>query len=313
MRLLDINWNRSSIQLLIYTTLFFICVGVLCVMVSKMIVKTPYSVDLATYLHSVHPNMYKAKIGTKHTPNMEEHHFIQIYSQSIQDIQQQEQKELLHHIRDTVRKCFQTHKIQSIFTTLEHVDFKCSSSQIEGNMPYTIGQTIILPSHMVERMQHEYSTKNSISKRDIETIIHEYFHILQRNNQGIMDQFYIHHYPFLERKVDLVYIPEFIKENYMTNPDSNHSIWVYLYENKPYIVFLGDGSLINSNKTFCSVGYNAEDEEYIHFNSLDNIGNGDWMYHPNEIFATVVSSLVIHSEYDEEQPELMFLRNTTFT
>ena len=180
---------------------------------------------------------------------------------------------------------------------------------IDWNYPYTIGDSIILPADKVYSMKNSVETTDKILMRShINTLTHEYMHVLQRKYQHLFDKFYIEKWGFTKPKN--IENDAWVKKYWITNPDTMDENWLYdlnQLSNKD-----------NKKPNFIWTRFLVDPKDFKqHIKvaiNVDEIGNGDYevvtvggiplhkdlisvksfndrffnirqIYHPNEIFA----------------------------
>ena len=118
------------------------------------------------------------------------------------------------------------------FPLLKEWNFLKLSSDFDFGLPYTINDTIILPSHFC-------------NKSDLyETLFHEQFHIIQYQNKDKFDNFYRTKWNF--KKVNF---PEnsWITKNFVTNPDGYKNFYSFNTKNDKFLPLV---LLLNSNMAY---------------------------------------------------------------
>jgi len=141
------------------------------------------------------------------------------------------------------------------------------SDKLEGGMPFTLGNVIMMPEKIINR---------EIDEEYLETLLHEKMHILQKENKDLWYQYIYQKLPWIKKLENL---PKGFKENYLFNPDGVDIGWKYIINGKEYIPYL-------KWKGGVSPGiYNREmDEDFREKMPVNN----SW-YHPMELTATVLS------------------------
>jgi hypothetical protein len=165
-----------------------------------------------------------------------------------------------------------------------------SKNYLENGMPFTIGDYIVIPEKFIKNGIEYYRRTNKFSPELIETLIHEKLHVIQRNNQDRFNDYYLKTWRFMGKgKVsDLVY------PYYLMNPDGLDLDWIYRDTNgitySPILYVNGD-RLDSKLYNIMNKGY-----ETLDMTNLREILNQihGW-YHPNEIFAYLVSEKIINS------------------
>ena len=182
--------------------------------------------------------------------------------------------------------------------------FIMSTNYLEKGMPYTIHDTIILPHNLLENIYNQ-SKNNRISNSFINTLIHEKIHIIQRFNQNRFNTFYKTNYKFAKGIYNNSYNE--INRNYMNNPDSNNSLWIYNFNNKNYVVYLG-----HKNGRLRSIGKPIGGGKELDLDKIKlNLGysNSISFYHPNEIFACHLTEQILHNNVKPEYNRFLSMIN----
>jgi len=168
--------------------------------------------------------------------------------------------------------------------------YMMSTNNLEMNMPFTLGEYIIISNTMLGNGNNKIISADTI----IETIIHERLHIIQRLYQEKFNDFYRKNYRFLMNEFPLHSLPPLLKKKYMTNPDSNLKIWTYGIDNKEYIPLL-----VFKNHALSQIGYNID-------NHNDQVKlSKKTSYHPNEKFAHEVAHKIFNNRLDYQTKEFL--------
>ena len=231
------------------------------------------------YIYNVHPKMFKVKTNTIF--NLSYSNRILFLFSYLMNIRKPITKESL------ILKKKMT-KVYLMMGKKTYVKFLISK-HLEMTMPYTIGNYIVIDENKIE----------SIST---ETLLHETFHIIQRNNQTKFNAFYKSYYPFLHDRFPLEKLPNKLKEKYMTNPDSNFDIWTYKINGKIYIPILEykKGGLIENLYLQSNI-----DASPIKINQVLHYGKHVSLYHPNEIFACETAHQIMNNKLHYKIKELL--------
>ena len=165
-----------------------------------------------------------------------------------------------------------------------------SVNNLEMNMPFTLGDYIIISNNMLGDGNNKIISADTI----IETIIHERLHIIQRRYQEKFNDFYRRNYDFIMNEFPLYSLPGELKKTHMTNPDSNFKMWTYDINNKEYIPLL-----VFKNNALSQIGYNIN-------NHNDQVKlNKQTSYHPNEKFAHEVAHKIFNNRLDYQTKEFL--------
>jgi hypothetical protein len=160
--------------------------------------------------------------------------------------------------------------------------FVVSKSGLELDMPFTLGEYIILPEHLLN------SLDNNVNSSIATTLLHEKIHLLQRHNQEHFTKFYISDTSLPSIKVYYGDIPDAISRINMTNPDSNGIYYVYRHASISYLPLLVymDGRLVER-------AFNTTDFSKSTSINMLVTGYNQGLYHPNEIIAYRLSKSII--------------------
>lgn len=173
-------------------------------------------------------------------------------------------------------------EFNSNYPLIKEWNFVKMSSTFDFGLPYTVNNTIILPSKFIH-LPNLY-----------ETLFHEQFHILQYKNPEKFEKFYTTKWNF--EKVEL---PKnaWIDSHFVTNPDGFRNF--YTFKLKKYnmlpLVLLFNGNMIGTGifltknnklikkdgKPYCKKLQNIPK----YFNKFYKIKQN---YHPHEIFANLM-------------------------
>ncbi len=157
---------------------------------------------------------------------------------------------------------------------------------LEYGKPFTLDKYIFLPKYVIKL-------------EDIEdTLIHEYIHINQRQNQDRYNKLYEKYLDwYLLKDIE---IPEIIKKNMIINPDGPNNNWYFHYKKNKIIPFLiyENG---NYNIKYYIIKNNKIMNEYLDNNEISNYLKNkykieDNYYHPNEILATILAEKITNNK-----------------
>lgn len=174
------------------------------------------------------------------------------------------------------------------------------SSKIEGGMPHTIKNCIVLPENFLDYLNDVIENNNQKILIDniCSTLIHEQMHVFQKIDYSIFKELYQKYWNFDLCKVKL---KKKYMENQRINPDGyddwcynqgNKSIYpfVYLKENYKYLNDVDTAAFImKNNKIDYQKIYKLH--EFTDYNQF--FCNVSQNYHPNEISAILLSDLII--------------------
>ena len=183
-------------------------------------------------------------------------------------------------------------------------------NDIDWGFPYTLGDNIVLPKRSI----------SSNAKEMAKTLFHEQLHIIQRNEKEIFENFYIKQWKFQKTVLpDDLWINKYL----VRNPDSED---FYKYKLSKELNLLPLPVTFNKHHKFNQYGLFlnnsgkilARDDE-PHVEPLKNLVqynkrfyNVDSLYHPHEIFATILSEMLFNdlsvSDIDQTAFDAIFLQ-----
>lgn len=214
------------------------------------------------------PNMYLVKYG--HSPNTK---ISDIVANSVRNFTETD-KEKLKKVTELAESIISKHPI---FPKIEWVYIKVGNNY-EFGYPHTVNGAIVLP-------------ERALNNLNLETIIHEKIHVLQRKYPEIFRMFYINKYKFIPHKYK-------INDSLLVvNPDGPINNWGYVLKNKdflvPYCRFTNSGL-----QTYGCVFRNGKmiyrgpvPQEYTNSFPVSQI------YHPNEISAIDIANFIVKGKY----------------
>ena len=219
---------------------------------------------------------------------------IEIYGNNFKDFTPAEES----HINMLLNKIVP--KLKKIYPRFDssNWNFIKSNNKIEGGMPFTISDYIILPENVIHKsiQAYNYSGINSSIETLGDILVHEKMHIYQRRNQQMVDDFYYHEWHFTP--VNNLNIPNYINDKIRTNPDG--PAVNYIFKEK-YLTL----SLLKNNHSLSKIDilhypvYHQNNIYYLdksvnyvkdYHNFFCNIS---FPYHPNEIAAYLFGDIVI--------------------
>ncbi len=190
-------------------------------------------------------------------------------------------------------------------------------SNIEGGMPYTFGDSIILSDSVVARFVRLLSSGTDIQRASVDNIlVHEQTHVLQRRDPALFAGFYTSVLGF--RHVDRMPAPEWLNLSRASDPDAPDDSWVFsVGEGADQRWLLPEVLLTNLEhpqmpRDFQIVALSmferrgvwgfADQSAPSSFQSLDGLEEysrrfpvRDEMFHPNEIMAGLLAALITDS------------------
>ena len=195
-------------------------------------------------------------------------------------------------------------KIKKVYPKIPIITFKFikTTNKVETGLPHTREDCIVLPENIIK-----YSDTDLM-----ETILHEYIHILQKKYPESFKYLYTQIWPFVN--VNKIEIP--VNNKQRSNPDALKLTWAYKYDQK---LFLPKSELsekygyrlnmpnkvaiplkqINNSK------YEAQTDETIQLDDLDGYNekfcNITQNYHPNEISAVLITKIILDSTDNDKK------------
>jgi hypothetical protein len=101
------------------------------------------------------------------------------------------------------------------------------AEHVEGGLPHTRGDAIVLPADTVEdlvRLRARFCETESLA-RAARLLIHEQLHVLQRREPARFDSLYAEVYGF--ERVAPIALPAALRAQQVSNPDAQSCCWVY--------------------------------------------------------------------------------------
>jgi len=212
----------------------------------------------------------------------------------------EEEMEAIKYYHNIVSYTFKT-KLPLLCPNTKEVKYIKLKKNIDWNYPYTINHCIVLPVVFLKSMVSSFNyikpvrsdavwnlvrPNYKIINKIACTICHEMIHITQRYKLfSELEEIYTNVWGFEKHSYKT-------KNGVITNPDGKNGEWSVIIEEKryfPILVLVNDepsGGLIDS---ITGVIYDFPDSYIRRFN-----GFRDQLYHPNEIFANLVSRYIIH-------------------
>ena len=197
-------------------------------------------------------------------------------------------------------------------------------NNIDWDFPYTIGSVIFMTQRRLDHLLNKYINGDSDDVNEIKiTLVHEYLHILQRKNVKAFQSFYEIFWgfkPIPENKRNNIYGDVFLKTYGITNPDGNNGEYYVEHNGEKYTPFLmldpkniknhlpmlvkldNDFNVLHDEKSKkqmkgevvqnvkIPIMYSISSMNF--YNEKFSFGIGQ-NYHPNEVFATIVSNYLI--------------------
>lgn len=177
-------------------------------------------------------------------------------------------------------------------------NFVKTSYKLEKGMPFTLGKYIFLSDKLILKYYFDMIHKNKGNIIDnCETLIHEKIHIYQRYNQKLFDKYY--YKQFNSRKINNLSITKYWNNMIISNPDGLNVNYIYTYENKKYLPLLINNKnrlkqivieLKTKNNLLITTNKYIDINKFIPFQKYSPDIS---CYHPNEIYAYLISKLII--------------------
>lgn len=214
---------------------------------------------------------------------------------------QEEIKDLTETEKASTLKLFD-HILEEIkLKEIKGIQFAKFTHKLEGNMPHTHQNIIMLPEYMYNYISTN-STQNSFNKHG-GTIIHELCHVLQRYYSKQFDDLYSR---WNFRRYDISKLDGEIISRIRVNPDGLDNNWIWRYEYNFLLLamyrnnakFLNDVSynyFVIDNDKIVKSGDILNEKRFNRFFRIDNN-----IYHPNEISAEYFSMYFMGKHIDGE-------------
>lgn len=182
------------------------------------------------------------------------------------------------------------------------------SDQLEGGMPHTIEEFIVLPENFLNYLDNTITTNNteSLYLNICCTLIHEQIHVFQRKRYDIFKELYTNYWNFFP--CDLKLSNGYLKEQRI-NPDGIDN-WCFKYKNKllyPFVYLKKDPLHLNDVKV-SMIEYQNKKINYDNIVDISNYKdynnffcNVSQNYHPNEISAIILSEYMM-SKITNQKP-----------
>lgn len=260
--------------------------------------------SLQTYINTIHPYQYKNKINAERNTIVSKYQFMDLYLASLQT-PSTKYNELLNIHKKYAIDIFSQNNLSNLVKYIQDTNIIMSVNNLEGGMPFTIGNTIILSDMFMEKYYNDWVNNNkSIQINFIETLLHEYLHIIQRKKQSLFDSYYKKHYKYLVKQFSITNMERNIQKKHMTNPDSNNTFWTYKKNGNIYIPILykdNDKYVPYVVKHKQPIKHKHSNSKYVERKPLLDIFNKihgfvNVSYHPNETFAYRVSKSLISKD-----------------
>ena len=180
------------------------------------------------------------------------------------------------------------------------------SNQIEGGMPHTIYNTIILPQNFIDKLHTSIQNKNinTIINYFCKILIHEHIHIYQKLYPTRFKELYTQYWNFIP--YPKLKLPNNILKKQRINPDG-YDKWIYQLNDNILLypdVILRDNPKNLDDVEKIGILINKKNNKIIKIKKLNQINQFNYFfcnvsqnYHPHEISAIVISEYIINKNY----------------
>ena len=163
-------------------------------------------------------------------------------------------------------------------------------NEVDWGYPHTFGNHIVIQEKHLGDM-------DSLA----ELLFHEQLHIIQRKNKSIFSEFYQKHWGFIPYELP---DDEWINKYLVHNPDSNNEYYIYRLTDQIYMLplpvtyndhyeLMEYGMFLTNEKKILAKGDEPHVEPLRYIAKYnERFYRVPSLYHPNEIFATVLSGMV---------------------
>ena len=275
------------------------------------------NLDLIKYFQA---NEIKAKTNYRVQPTQpRETKYLQneiqsYYLENVSDFTKTEQNsifKIIMQVSEKIRKMISFKSLEWKFAKL--------SLNTDWNYPYTIDDTIVLPTKFIRNITYFYKTNNPpVLEAAENTFIHEWLHIVQRNNQELFNQYYKKYwnYVFCPDLKHNMLKNKWIKRYWITNPDGVNGDWA-IETSKGLItpMVLLDNDLhthrkilikLSPSKDNIMIDRNSREEKPIFYtyeqvpDFKEKVFHISQSYHPNEVFANLVAEQIMKQKNSTE-------------
>lgn len=171
------------------------------------------------------------------------------------------------------------------------------SRKIEGGMPHTINNFIVIPDSITSSIATFYQKKkyNEIIEEYGLILIHEYIHVIQKINPNIFNNLYQNYWNYSYQKVN---IPNNLQIIQRINPDGLDTNWVFKKKDNSriahHVVLKKSNQLSDINIVTLKVNKDhslAETQRDKEFKSF--FCKNSQNYHPHENSACLISEYIL--------------------
>lgn len=231
-----------------------------------------------------------------------------IYCDQTQNFTQKEKNNILSTLKK-IKKIINLNIINpkinfsKIFTEWKFIKV---TNIIEDGMPHTINDTIILSQKFLDELNENMNNNEKLIKEQGTTLIHEYIHVIQKQNPNIFNKLYFDYWNF--RLVDKKILKTIDTKNKISNPDGLYNDMCFkLNDGSCMIPIITLKSSAKKISDFEKIGILMKNDkiikraklsdpifyEYNSFfkNTVDN-------YHPNELSAGYISELLLNDYHN---------------
>ena len=180
------------------------------------------------------------------------------------------------------------------------------SNILEKYLPFTLGQYIFLPEFFLDKMDKNINSSNFLN--NCETLLHEKFHIIQRNHQHEFNKLYPN--VFGCQHIKNLELNHYWKSKHLSNPDGLDINWIYQFNNSYYLPILTFNLEKRSIKEDIGVKLKKTKKGFYTLNSYIKLRDIDQLrdypknislYHPNEIMACVLSKMILKNYFPKNK------------
>ena len=179
------------------------------------------------------------------------------------------------------------------------------SNILEKYMPFTLGQYIFLPEFFLDKMDKNINSSNFLN--NCETLLHEKFHIIQRNHQHEFNELYPK--VFGCQHIKNLKLNHYWKSKHLSNPDGLDINWIYQFNNSYYLPIL---TFNLEKRNIESIGIKLKKTKkgfytlnsYIKLRDIDQLRDYRKhisLYHPNEIMACVLADIILKNIFPKNK------------
>jgi hypothetical protein len=263
--------------------------------------------ELGAYLATVHPDVFSLKLGERKLERkenqMDRDAFEALYRERVKPVPHELREALADHA--AAARGLLASYAPAAEPLLQRASFRMTTRRLEGAMPFTLGETIFLPEPLLRGLP---AAGAPLRQSVVETIVHEMAHLVQRANGRHFRDFYLEEFTFAQEEVPLAEAPAEVRRRYMTNPDSCGTLWTYNLDGQPKMMYVGveerePGQ--EGDPQFVTFAHSRKTGAHDRVKSLPGVGSraGDWLFHPNEIAAVLLTRHIMGRSRERPDPE----------